>query len=129
MDKIQAFWIWVRLKIRLHQETGQVFFKEREVWWCSLGINIGDEEDGKNRLFERPVLIIKKISNRVLWIIPVGSMYREGEYYMQCYFNRGFSTLFLSQMRAVGFQRLLRKIDIISEEEFFSIRGKIRSFF
>ena len=32
-------------------------FHEREIWWCSIGINLGDEQDGKNELFERPVLI------------------------------------------------------------------------
>ncbi len=30
--------------------------------WCSIGINVGDEEDGKNELYERPVLVIKKFN-------------------------------------------------------------------
>ncbi len=32
----------------------QVFGYPREVWWCSLGVNIGAEVDGKNEEdFER----------------------------------------------------------------------------
>ena len=41
-------------------------FHEREIWWCSIGINLGDEQDGKNELYERPVLVIKKFNNKVL---------------------------------------------------------------
>lgn len=35
-------------------------FHEREIWWCSIGINLGDEQDGKNELFE---LIQDKLVN------------------------------------------------------------------
>jgi hypothetical protein len=40
-------------------------FREKEIWWCSIGINIGDEQDGKNELFERPVLILRKFNNKI----------------------------------------------------------------
>ena len=39
------------------------FFYPREVWWCSAGLNIGVESNGKNKNFERPMLIIKKFNN------------------------------------------------------------------
>jgi hypothetical protein len=39
-----------------------LIFHEREIWWCSLGVNLGDEQDGKNNLFERPVLVVRKTS-------------------------------------------------------------------
>jgi len=32
-------------------------FHEREIWWCSLGKNIGDEQDGKN--ITKPILYYK----------------------------------------------------------------------
>lgn len=28
--------------------SNQMFFNEREIWWGSLGVNIGYEQDGKN---------------------------------------------------------------------------------
>jgi hypothetical protein len=40
----------------------EVYFKEREIWWCSAGINIGDEQNGKNFFFERPIIILKKFN-------------------------------------------------------------------
>lgn len=41
-DFIKKFIDWTKLKIRLHlkNEIG-IYFYEREVWWASLGVNIG----------------------------------------------------------------------------------------
>ena len=39
-------------------------FHEREIWWCSIGVTLGDEQDGKNDLFERPVFSNKKIQSK-----------------------------------------------------------------
>ena len=39
------------------EATERIFYvKEREIWWCMLGVNVGREIDGKNDVFERPVL-------------------------------------------------------------------------
>jgi hypothetical protein len=41
---------WHTLKERLHNklDTQIISIKEREIWWCSIDINIGDEENGHN---------------------------------------------------------------------------------
>ena len=28
----------------------------REIWWCRIGVNIGTEQDGRGKLFLRPVM-------------------------------------------------------------------------
>jgi hypothetical protein len=38
------------------------FYHEREIWWSSIGLNIGVETNGKSDHFERPVLIVKKFN-------------------------------------------------------------------
>ena len=61
---------WTKLKIRLHIESKKiVYFYEREIWWASLGENIGFEQNGKDENFSRPVLILKKFNNHLLWIL------------------------------------------------------------
>lgn len=50
-------WIKVKQKIHAAQREHLPIFNERQVWWCSIGVNVGDEEDGKNALYHRPVLI------------------------------------------------------------------------
>ena len=45
-----------------------LIFHEREIWWCSIGVNLGDEQDGKNELFERPVLVVRKFNRKLAWV-------------------------------------------------------------
>ena len=53
---------WNKVKQRLERKNidNSFHFYEREVWWCSLGVNVGVEVDGKNHQFERPVLVSYK---------------------------------------------------------------------
>ena len=48
-----------------------LFFHVREIWWCSTGLNIAVEADGKNENFERPMLVIKKFNADMIWVLPL----------------------------------------------------------
>lgn len=50
---------WNELKKSIHTEGGDKFYHARDIWWCSLGINIGTESDGKGDDYSRPILILK----------------------------------------------------------------------
>jgi hypothetical protein len=41
---------WNQLKQKIDSTNKQIIYKDRDVWWCSIGINIGHEENGKNVL-------------------------------------------------------------------------------
>lgn len=60
---------WNKRKKIIHEYVNETTheFNQNEVWWCALGLNIGDEEDGKNELYERPVLIVRKFNKRFMW--------------------------------------------------------------
>lgn len=89
-------------------------YKEGEIWWCSLGVNIGDEEDGKNQSYERPVLIVKKFNARISWVLPMTSKCKEGKYYYSIAYKGVFYTVILSQLRLASMKRFRRKIRRIS---------------
>jgi mRNA interferase MazF len=72
-NKLNHFIEWTKIKIRIHVSERVLYFKQREIWWASLGCNIGHEEDGKNIMFERPVLIVKKFNHHLLWVLPLTS--------------------------------------------------------
>ncbi len=59
---IKKFIAWTKLKIKIYISERVIYFREGEIWWASLGANIGYEEDGKNENFERPILIFKKFN-------------------------------------------------------------------
>lgn len=101
--------------------------KVREVWWCSLGINIGDEENGKGDLFDRPVLIYEKFGQNLFLCIPVSSHARpDGRFYLQVNIRGSVQSLLLSHLRTVDFKRLSRKIGKLSVEDFQKTKQAIR---
>lgn len=59
---------WMSVKSFEHnRENKQTYYKEGEVYWMSIGVNVGSEQDGKGRKFARPVLIVKGFSSTLVW--------------------------------------------------------------
>ncbi len=42
---------WHEHKSRIHVNPTRPFFHEREIWFCSLGLNVGFEQDGRGDEF------------------------------------------------------------------------------
>lgn len=118
---------WFFIKQNLHNKIRKIYFYEREIWWCSLGLNIGYEQDGKNRDFERPVLIVRVFNAEVLWAVPLTSRDKKGEYYYRCFFKNRIHTIILTQLRLISSRRLLRKIGVLSEDQFNEVVRSIKS--
>jgi mRNA interferase MazF len=129
MDYLNLFIEWTKLKIRLHiQPVKELFFHEREIWWASLGMNIGYEQDGKHETFERPILVIKVFNRHVLWVLPLTNKEKIGKYYFQLEYQGEKSTVILSQLRLISSKRLIRKIRKLPTGEFKEIKDILKSF-
>lgn len=51
---IKQYTRWHGLKNKINSTTDiPAGYKERDVWWVSVGHNVGVEEDGKGELFTR----------------------------------------------------------------------------
>lgn len=48
---------WNRYKKVIDNNDRIVNFHEREVWWVSVGINVGSEQDSYSENFGRPVIL------------------------------------------------------------------------
>lgn len=112
---------WSVLKKQLNIVSTKPFFHEREVWWCSIGINIGVEIDGKHENFERPVIVLKKFNNHLLWILPLTSQPKFGTWFYSLQYHQKTSYVLLTQMRSISNKRLLRKIRTLPHNEFTMI--------
>lgn len=119
---------WHSKKKEIHENGDAPYFYEREIWWCSLGLNVGFEQDGKHENFERPIVILKKFNKYVLWAVPLTSKRKSGKYYYQFEFGKETSVAILSQLRLISSKRLLRKIGMISKSDFIKIKNTVRSF-
>jgi mRNA interferase MazF len=119
---------WHNKKRKINRNQDVPYFYEREIWWCSLGLNIGYEQDGKNENFERPVVVLKKFNKHIFWAVPLTSKQKFGKYYYHFVFGNETSAAIVSQLRLISSKRLLRKIGMISESDFVRIKKIVRSF-
>lgn len=66
IDYIKAFEQWFKLKIALWGAKSEVLFKQGDIWWCSLGMNLGEEIFGKGKKFSRDDTGFKKVKAKFL---------------------------------------------------------------
>jgi hypothetical protein len=60
---LKRFSEWFGLKKKLHErQQTPPLVSEREIWWASVGENVGSEINGKSALFSRPVIIYKALA-------------------------------------------------------------------
>ncbi len=122
---------WSKIKKTLNEKTfpNSFFFLEREIWWASIGVNVGNEIDGKNENFERPVLIIKKFNETDFIGLPLSTKKNTREIYHPIIYRKKLNYAYLKQTRYYSVQRLLRLIRRMDEVEFLLIRDKIVTIF
>jgi mRNA interferase MazF len=117
---------WHEKKALIHEKDRQLYFYEQEIWWVTLGCNVGFEEDGKNSNYSRPALILRKFSKHLFLGVPLSSQTKSGRYYHSFFYKGGItSTALLSQVRALSPARLLRKDGIIRLDDYRVIQEKI----
>ena len=113
-------------KKEINMKHSRKYFRAGEVWFCSIGLNIGHEQDGKNQYFERPVLIIKKFNDEMFWAVPLTSKLKEGKNYHSLIYKEKRQTAILSQLLRADASRLQRRFFIVSEFALKSVIEKIK---
>ncbi len=122
---------WTKKKLEHHCLEKEIYFREKEVWWVALGKNIGFEVDGKHYLFERPVLILKKYSKDMCFILPLTSKIKPDNPWYQILINisGGISSINLSQGRTISRKRFLRKMGVMDKKEYEIVLRKFKEQF
>lgn len=116
---------WNEVKKKLNNKVQKVFFKERDVFYVSLGKNIGYEQDGKNENSTRPVIVLRKFNQDIFLCIPLTAKQKDGIFYFNFLIDKKENNAILSQIRLIDAKRLVKKIGMISEEDFISLKRKI----
>lgn len=122
-------WNKQKQKIDTHEIQDPLYIKEREVWWISMGVNVGAEIDGKNELFERPVLVFRKVGREQFYGLPLTSKEKAGPFYRLVHYGESAGNVCLSQLRVFSAKRLIRKIDVVNETEFEDLQETFARFF
>lgn len=117
---------WHQIKTKVNNKPPMQRFHEREIWWCNVGSNVGFEEDGKNKLFERPVLIIRKFNKELFMGIPLTTKLKaDNPYYFPVKIGGVDGSIILSQLRVFSSRRLLRKVERLSSSHFEKLKHNL----
>jgi mRNA-degrading endonuclease toxin of MazEF toxin-antitoxin module len=116
---------WNELKKKINTRN-PIYVSERDIWFCSVGLNVGSEQSGKNELFERPVLVIKKVTMNTFIGVPLTSNKKKGSWYVEI--ESTGSSAIISQIKLFDTRRLARKIGVVPVEEFEVIKNKLKDY-
>ena len=123
---IKNFAGWFKLKPKLDNLRHEPpYFKEREIWWCFIGENVGAEVSGKGDKYTRPVVIFKKLSKYTFLGIPTTTQLyntkgeeRKGSWYQKIGINNVEMLVVLSQIRIFDYRRLDDKMATLDNYSF-----------
>ena len=130
------FDLWNTMKKQLcDRENNHCHIKPREIWFVKMGLNIGNEQNGKTE-FNRPVLVIKKVGNMFFTIAMTSKGKKKNMFYHHFnnvhyiqkhvfYIDKSFGIL--SQARSLDQKRFEEKIGIVDKDEFNFVKQKLRT--
>ena len=97
-------------KNNLHSDHGRIFCHPREIWWCALGVNIGSEQDGTGKNFNRPIIVIRGFNKNIFFGAALTGRKKQGKFYFPIgLIERQRTSVILSQIRIIDTKRLIRK--------------------
>jgi mRNA-degrading endonuclease toxin of MazEF toxin-antitoxin module len=126
---ILALLDWWRLKCLLQNKDAKGAFYEGEVWWCSMGLNIGEEVYGKGIYFTGPVLVFKKLTKNSFLALPFTGSEKHGSWYIPIDLPNRRSSIMLNQARIVDKKRLRSKITDLDIVDFHQIKTRFHKFY
>ena len=127
---MKRFLEWIGLKERLHDTKYQPpLVSEREIWWASVGENVGSEINGKSDLFSRPVIIFKKLAHGFYFIIPTTTQQRQGSWYVAFRQQDKDMIACLHQARGIDYRRLSSKLGELDDSDFARIKAGFDSLY
>jgi len=121
---------WIALKKGLdRREQVAPFVSDADIWWTSVGANVGSEINGKSDLFSRPVIIYKKLSHGLYFVIPTSTQEKTGSWFVG-FRQRGKNMVAcLHQARTIDHRRLSSKLGALDDEDFERIKGGFRKLY
>jgi len=120
---------WNEVKKRLEKRSVNILFKQGEIWWCNVGLNIGEEIYGKGIRLERPVLVFKKMTNSSYMGIPLTSKEKHGSWYVCVSLHNKLRTVILNQARILDKKRMINRMGTLDNDQFDKVKKRFIEFY
>ena len=119
----KQFDAWIRVKKKLDEhDYNPPLVTEGDMWWCSVGENVGVEVGGKNKNFTRPVIVLKKFGRLGFFGIPTTTKKRTGTWYTPFVHQGIDETAMLSQARIFSYKRLDKRMGTLDGKDFKNVK-------
>lgn len=118
---------WNKDKKRIHGRLSTPYVHRREIWWVSLGVNIGSEQDGGGIEYRRPALVLAVFGRTTCLVAPLTTSARV-HHLRPCIGNVDGKNahVLLSQIRVIDTKRCIRKVGMLPSNAFDLIRTTVR---
>jgi len=119
---------WNTLKQKINQKE-TIKFRQGEIYFMSVGHNVGQEVYGHSDLFLRPVLVYRKLTHSSFVGIPLTSTEKEGSYYFTFrYTQKRLSTALLNQIRVFDIKRAEYCDGYINLKDYYNLKEQVIRF-
>lgn len=121
---------WNNQKKKIDEIKENKYYHPRDIWWCRLGLNVGFEQDGKDKEYERPVVVLNSFGPNICLVVPLTTSSHLHKYRIPIgVVDNQNATAILSQIKVIDTKRFVEKIGVINKDMFVKIQKRIREFF
>ena len=121
---VKRFLDWIGVKQKLDENDYRPpMVREGELWWCSVGENVGVEVSGKGQGFTRPVIVLKKFGRLAFFGIPTTTnLERMGSWYV-LFKHKGIDEVaMLTQARMFSYKRLSTRMGELDGKDYKRVK-------
>lgn len=131
---IESFDQWNEVKKEISKEKVLFGFKQRDIFYIKMGKNLGYEQNGKGGKFVRPIIVLKKLNNKMFVGIPLSTQIKQGNFFYYFEFMKKSkhseqlmqNNAILAQIRTFSTKRLLNKIGTMKQDDFIQMKDKLK---
>jgi len=118
---------WNLKKKDIEKLSKKFLFKTGDIWWCSVGLNVKTESCGKGEDYQRPVLVLRKLSAESFVGIPLSSKKKEGTWFCEITMHEEKRYALLYQVRMFSANRFQRRLATLDDMDFKRIKEKLKA--
>jgi len=123
---IKDFDRWNINKKEIENSEEEVLFKVQEIWWCYIGLNIKTESCGKGRNYQRPVLVLRKLSAKSFIGIPLSTQDKKGTWFVDLEVAEKRGCALIYQIKMLSSNRLYRRLSVLNDSDFKRVKEKLK---
>ncbi len=118
---------WNAKKKKLEEVSEKFLFKTGDIWWCSVGLNVRVESCGKGENYQRPVLVLKKLSAESFIGIPLSTQEKVGSWFIDITVRGEKRYALLYQIRMFSTSRFQRRFATLDDTDFSRVKQKLEA--